>query len=38
MKICFAFKDSKKGSTQPAFTCSELTIEKLEQGMKYVQG
>ena len=24
-------------STQPAITCSKLTIEKLEQGVKYVQ-
>ena len=24
-------------STQPAITCSKLTIETLEQGMKYVQ-
>ena len=23
--------------TQPAITCSKLTIETLEQGMKYVQ-
>ena len=23
--------------TQPAITCSKLTIEKLEQGVKYVQ-
>ena len=23
--------------TQPAFTCSKLTIESLEQGVKYVQ-
>ena len=23
--------------TQPAFTCSKLTIEALEQGVKYVQ-
>ena len=23
--------------TQPAFTCSKLTIERLEQGVKYVQ-
>ena len=23
--------------TQPGFTCSELTIETLEQGVKYVQ-
>ena len=26
-----------KNSTQPAFTCSTLTIETLEQGVKYVQ-
>ena len=25
-------------STRPAFTCSNLTIETLEKGMKYVQG
>ena len=25
------------GCTQPAFTCSKLTIETLEQGVKYVQ-
>ena len=24
-------------ATQPAFTCSKLTIEILEQGVKYVQ-
>ena len=24
-------------ATQPAFTCSKLTIETLEQGVKYVQ-
>ena len=24
-------------NTQPAFTCSKLTIEILEQGVKYVQ-
>ena len=24
-------------SSQPAFTCSKLTIETLEQGVKYVQ-
>ena len=27
----------KKVSAQPAFTCSKLTIETLEQGVKYVQ-
>ena len=27
----------KKDSTQPAFTYSNLTIETLEQGVKYVQ-
>ena len=26
-----------KAITQPAFTCSKLTIETLEQGVKYVQ-
>ena len=25
------------GPSQPAFTCSKLTIETLEQGVKYVQ-
>ena len=25
------------GTSQPAFTCSNLTIETLEQGVKYVQ-
>ena len=25
------------GVTQPAFTCTKLTIETLEQGVKYVQ-
>ena len=30
-------KITKKGSTQPASTCSKLTIETLEQGGKYVQ-
>ena len=30
-----AFKNLTK--TQPAFTYSKLTIETLEQGMKYVQ-
>ena len=27
----------KLGFTQPAITCSKLTIETLEQGVKYVQ-
>ena len=27
----------KYQKTQPAFTCSKLTIETLEQGVKYVQ-
>ena len=26
-----------KGSTQPTITCSKLTIETIEQGVKYVQ-
>ena len=29
--------DLKSGTSQPAFTCSKLTIETLEQGVKYVQ-
>ena len=28
---------NKSGVTQPAVTCSKLTIETLEQGVKYVQ-
>ena len=28
----------KKVFTQPAITCSKLTTETLEQGVKYVQG
>ena len=27
----------KEGLSQPAITCSKLTIETLEQGVKYVQ-
>ena len=27
----------KQGPTQPAIACSKLTIETLEQGVKYVQ-
>ena len=30
-------KLKSKQSTQPAFTCSKLTTETLEQGVKYVQ-
>ena len=26
-----------KGTSQPAFTCSSLTIETLEQGVEYVR-
>ena len=29
--------NSTKVHTQPAITCSKLTIETLEQGVKYVQ-
>ena len=28
--------DASMALTQPAFTCSKLTIETLEQGVKYV--
>ena len=33
----FTEKIRKRKITQPAFTCSKLTIETLEQGVKYVQ-
>ena len=29
--------EEKVGTTQPAITCSKLTIETLKQGVKYVQ-
>ena len=29
---------SQKNAYHPTFTCSKLTIETLEQGVKYVQG
>ena len=29
--------DWLKGTSEPVFTCSKLTIETLEQGVKYVQ-
>ena len=32
-----SYKDSHFSVHQPAFTCSTLTIETLEQGVKYVQ-
>ena len=42
-KVCFILLFSARriqetsAITQPAFTCSKLTIEILEQGVKYVQ-
>ena len=30
-------QDGSETLTQPAITCSKLTIETLEQGVKYVQ-
>ena len=33
--LCSCFSETK--STQPAITCSKLTIETLEQDVKYVQ-
>ena len=33
--LCISVEDDV--TTQPAFTCSELTIERLYQGVKYVQ-
>ena len=38
--LCFSGYTSNrsvKTLSQPAFTCSKLTIETLEQGVKYVQ-
>ena len=35
--LCFLGIRNKLGFTHPAFTCLKLTIETLEQGMKYVQ-
>ena len=35
--ILLSIKDKKLDYTQPAITCSKLTIETLEQGVKYVQ-
>ena len=43
LHILFGHKSVKSSgnlttlTTQPAFTCSKLTIETLEQGVKYVQ-
>ena len=31
------FKVNNKNTTQPAITCSKLTIETPEKGVKYVQ-
>ena len=31
------YQENVLGPTQPAITCSKLTIETLEQGIKYVQ-
>ena len=36
-QMCFLFLNIIINQTQPAFTCSKLTIETLEQGVKYVQ-
>ena len=33
----FVILNCKSVASQPAFTCSKLTIETLEQGVKYVQ-
>ena len=37
MKIVMIAISSVEMFSQPAFTCSKLTIETLEQGVKYVQ-
>ena len=31
------YQGNSNATTQPTFTCSKLTIETLEQGVKYVQ-
>ena len=36
VKVCSFFRYLK--SNQPALTCSKLTVESLEQGVKYVKG
>ena len=36
-KVKLAKRISHYRLLQPAFTCSKLTLEKLEQGVKYVQ-
>ena len=35
--VCSLIESKLDQSSQPAFTCSKLTIEALEQGVKYVQ-
>ena len=35
--MSFSFMIRKLGWTQPVITCSKLTIETVEQGVKYVQ-
>ena len=35
--VCLLFKKSILTGTQPAITCSKLTIETLEHGVKYIQ-
>ena len=38
IRTCFGlYFPQTNGLTQPAFTCSKLTIESVEQGVKYVQ-
>ena len=37
MSISVNLAKFSRTATQPAFTCSKLTIETLEQGVKYVQ-
>ena len=36
LKYCFSVFDPPQNASQLAFTCSNLTIETLEQGVKYV--
>ena len=36
-KFKHSFRDTLNSLSQPAIACSKLTIETLEQGVKYVQ-
>ena len=37
VRVMFAMSHSTNPTSQPAFTCSKLTKETIEQGVKHVQ-